>query len=688
MSYQAWRADFSSDASVVGTTFYLQSQPVTVVGIAPPAFFGDRINANPPAFWIPLSAQPLLNPANPLLDQPAICWLYALGRVGPGASVGPLQEKISAILRQWISTQDAYTTIAGSTLAQRLHVVLTPGGAGIQNLQQKTGKGLYLLLAISGLVLLVACANVANLLLARATKRKVETSIRMALGAAQRRLIRQMLTESLLLGCLGGLAGLAVAYSGTRVILALAFPDSPHSAIQATPSLSVIAFVLLVSLLNGMVFGIVPTWITSHGEPAEALRGASRSGSDRVSLPQKSLIVFQAALSVLLLVVAGLLTRSLQNMEHQDLGVQTTNRYVLHLDPAGAGYQPEKLNALYEALERQFSAIPGVQTSGLALYSPLDGGHWGFDVAIPGRPEPRPNQNCESLLNRVTPNFLETLGQTIIRGRGFTANDTANSQSVAVVNRAFVKKFFPNEDPIGRHFGSYDKEDIGAYEIVGIVADAKYTAPRDEAQPMYFRPLSQWQYELKDPVSVAIEAQSHYITAIMMQFRGQPQNLDASVRRALGNVDPNLTIIDLHSFDHQVTGNFNQERLIARLATLFGFLTLLLASVGLYGSTSYQVTRRTNEIGLRMALGANRNRVVALVMRGAFTQVALGLALGIPIALIAAHYIADQLYAVKSYDPLSLAVAILVLSAATALAGFIPARRAASIDPIRVLRNQ
>jgi ABC-type antimicrobial peptide transport system permease subunit len=205
---------------------------------------------------------------------------------------------------------------------------------------------------------------------------------------------------------------------------------------------------------------------------------------------------------------------------------------------------------------------------------------------------------------------------------------------------------------------------------------------------MYFRPLSQWQYELKDPVSVAIEAQSHYITAIMMQFRGQPQNLDASVRRALGNVDPNLTIIDLHSFDYQVTGNFNQERLIARLATLFGFLTLLLASVGLYGSTSYQVTRRTNEIGLRMALGANRNRVVALVMRGAFTQVALGLALGIPIALIAAHYIADQLYAVKSYDPLSLAVAILVLSAATALAGFIPARRAASIDPIRVLRNQ
>jgi predicted permease len=292
------------------------------------------------------------------------------------------------------------------------------------------------------------------------------------------------------------------------------------------------------------------------------------------------------------------------------------------------------------------------------------------------------------LLNRVSPKFFEAVGQPVIRGRGFTENDTAASRFVAVVNQAFVKKFFFNEDPIGRHFGSYDKEDIGAYEIVGVVANAKYTHPREDAAPMFFRPLSQWQHELMDPTSVSLETQTHYINSIIMHFHGQPQNLDATVHRILATVDPNLTVIDLHSLDYQVTGNFNQERLIARLTTVFGLLTLVLASIGLYGITSYQVTRRTSEIGLRIALGAERSRMVGMVMRGAFIQVALGLALGIPIALIGARSLADQLYVVKSYDPMSLIVATVVLSAAAALAGFIPARRAASVYPMQALRNQ
>ena len=359
MSYQAWQSDYGGDPSVVGSTFYLQGQPVTIVGIAPQGFFGDRIKSSPPALWIPLSVEPVVETRNSILHVPDSNWLYMVGRLKPGVSVEALQGKMSGSLRQWLGTQAAYTRNGGATLIPKQHVVIVPGGAGIQNLQKQTGKGLYLLMTISGLVLLVACANVANLLLARGATRKAETSIRMALGAARSRLIRQMLTESVLLGCMGGLAGLAVAYAGTRMILSLAFPEAPNLPIAASPSLPVLGFAFLVSLATGVVFGIVPAWITSHSDPAEALRGVNRSMKDRASLPQKSLIVLQAALSLVLLVGAGLLTKSLRNMEHQDFGLQTDNRYVLHLFPAGAGYTPEKLPALYQQLEQQFGVATG-----------------------------------------------------------------------------------------------------------------------------------------------------------------------------------------------------------------------------------------------------------------------------------------------------------------------------------------
>jgi ABC-type antimicrobial peptide transport system permease subunit len=257
---------------------------------------------------------------------------------------------------------------------------------------------------------------------------------------------------------------------------------------------------------------------------------------------------------------------------------------------------------------------------------------------------------------------------------------------VAVINQAFAKKYFPNEDPIGRHFGVYDREDLGAYEIVGVVADAKYKQPRENAQAMFFGPLSQWQHNLKNPTAINLETQTHYITSVIMSFRGAPQNLDATLRRTLAQIDPNLTILDLRSLDQLLTGNFNQERLVARLTSLFGLLTLVLASVGLYGIASYQVAQRTREIGLRMALGAQRNRMAALVMRGTLVQVVLGLAAGVPISLLGAHWIQSQLYAVKPYDPLSLFVAVVALSTAAVLASFLPARRAASIDPMQALR--
>ncbi len=687
MSYQAWQSDYGGDPSVVGSTFYLQGLPMTIVGIAPPGFFGDRIRSSPPALWIPLSVEPMVEGTKSILHVPESNWLYALGRLKPGVNTNVLQEKVTASLRQWLSTQPNYTRDGRSKLIAKQHVVITPGGAGIQNLQRRTGKGLYLLMTISGLVLLVACANVANLLLARGATRKAEVSIRMALGAARGRVIRQMLTESLLLGCMGGFAGLAVAYAATRMILSLAFPDSPQLPIAASPSLVVLGFAFLLSLATGVVFGIVPALITSHSDPAEALRGVSRSTRDRSSLPQRSLIVLQAALSLVLLVGAGLLTKSLRNMEHQDFGLQTQNRYVLHLFPASAGYTPEKLPALYQQLEQQFGSLPGVQSVGMALYSTLEGNNWGESVYVDGRPARGPNDNIGSSWDRVSPHFFETVGQPVIRGRGFTDQDTATTQKVAVVNQAFVKKFFPKEDPIGRHFGIFDQKYSSAFEIVGVVADAKYNNPRDEIRTMYFRPLTQEMTGLTEPNEMQAESRSLYINSVTFHFQRPPENLDATVRRTLANINPNLTLEDLHSLDYQVADNFTQERLIARLTMLFGLLALVLASVGLYGITSYQVARRTSEIGLRMALGADRWNVVKMVMRGAFFQAGLGLAIGIPVAILGARYMADQLYGVRSYDPASLMIAVAVLLASATVAGFIPARRAANIEPMNALRT-
>ncbi len=685
MSYQAWQSDYAGDPSIVGSTLFVQGQPVTVIGIAPPGFFGDRLRSNPPALWIPLSSEPLIEGKNALLHVEESNWLYAIGRVKPGVSIGSLQAKLSNSLRVWLSLREEYTRNGGSTLIPKQHVVMTSAGGGIQNLQQEAGKGLYLLMAISALVLLVACANVANLLLARGATRKAETSIRMALGAARQRLIRGMLIESVLLSCFGGLAGLAVAYAGTRTILSLAFPESPQLPIHATPSLPVLGFAFLLSLITGILFGIVPAWISSHSDPAEALRGVNRSTRDHASLPQKSLIVFQAALSLALLVSAGMLTKSLRNLQHQDFGLQTDNRYVVHIDLLGAGYTPAKLPALYQQLEQRFATVPGVEGVGLALYSTLEGNNWGEGVRVEGRPEPAPSENTGASWDRVNPQFFRTMGQPMIRGRELSETDTATSQLVAVVNETFVKKFFPKEDPIGKHFGIFDRKYAGAFEIVGIVKDAKYQDPHQKMRPMYFRPLTQ-ELKVDEPNAIMAEGRSLFINSITLHFRQQSTNIDSLVRSTLAGIDPNITVSSLRSLEYQIGDNLTQERLIARLTMLFGALALVLASVGLYGITSYAVARRTGEIGLRMALGADRSNVVQLVLRGVFARVAFGLALGIPITLVGGHYMADQLYNVRAYDPWSLFGGIVVLSLAAAVAGFIPARRAASIEPMQALR--
>lgn len=685
ISYKTWQGEYAADPTIVGSTIFVQTKPFTVIGVAPPGFFGDRVSDSPPDFWMPIQTESYIHGDSAILHHQESHWLYLLGRVRPGTSIGALQAKITVTLRQWLYTRPILTANGGATLIPKMHVVLSPGGGGIQNLQQQAGKALDFLMILSTVVLLIACANIANLMLARGTTRRADIALRMALGAGRRRVMRQILTESILLSSIGGLAGLIVAYLGSHTILALAFPDARNMPVDANPSPVILGFAFLISLLTGVLFGTAPAWLASHAQPAEALRGINRSSRDRSSLPQKSLVVFQAALSLVLLAGAILMTKTLVHLEHQNFGIATSNRYVLHFDPAGAGYTIDRLPGLYRQIDERFSALPGVTHVGMALYSPLEGDNWGECVIQQGHPAPRPGDKCGSTWDRVSAHFLDSIGVSVIRGRGITSQDTATSPQVVVVNQTFVKRFFPNQDPIGQHFGIDFPQFSGSFQIVGVFADFKLNNPRDEVRPVYLRPITQQlAYHLESMDSG--ETQSMFINSIVLSFNTAELDAEQLVRRTLAEIDPNLTVMDLRSLDAQVAGNFNGDRLTAELSSLFGILSLVLASVGLYGVMSYFVARRTSEIGIRMALGATRSSVLGMVMRGVLWQVLIGLCLGIPASLYAGCLMKSLLYGVGSYDPWALAGAPFMLILCAAAAGFIPARRAASIEPMRALR--
>jgi macrolide transport system ATP-binding/permease protein len=689
ISYASWQSSFGADPSIVGSTVFIQTHPFTVVGVAPPGFFGDRVTDSPPAVWIPMNDEPLVEGDNSILHNADSNWLYPIGRLRDGVNLAALDQKLSATLRAFLYTRPGYVTYGLTGEIPKQHVVLSKAGGGIQNLQDQTGQGIWMLMILSSIVLLIACANVANLLLARATSRRADIAVRMSMGASRARVVRQMLTESVILACLGGLAGLLVAFAGSRTILALAFPDAVNIPVHANPSLPVLGFAFLVSLVTGVLFCIAPSWMSSHAQPADVLRGSSRGAvRDRSSLPQKSLVVFQAALSIVLLAGAILMTRSLGNLEHQNFGIQTANRYVVHFDPSGAGYTIPRLPALYRQIEDRFSSLPGVSHVALALYSPLEGDNWSNGVFIPGRPLPKPNDNSWATWDRVSPGFLDAIGVPILRGRNITEQDTATSQKVAIVNQSFVKRFFPNEDPIGKHFGDNGPDYAGAFEIVGIFPDFKMNDVRSPAHRLYLRPLTQEFTAYKSKEDQTGEERSMYAGSIILSFSHPQEDAEHLVRRTLTAIDPNLTITRMSSYGDQVANNFVEDRLLARLTGLFGILALVLASIGLYGVMSYFVARRTGEIGIRMALGATRARVIGMILRGAMWQIVAGLAIGIPAALYAGHLMKSQLYGVGSYDPVAMTGATIVLAACAALAGFIPARRAASVEPMQALRTE
>ena len=692
MSHQTWQAEYGADPSVVGSTFVVEGHPFTVIGVTPPGFFGETLRGDPPDIWIPVHQEPTIAGDGALLRQSVGAWLRVIGRLRPGASTAGMAPRLTGVLRQWMQHDSGYPAnwmpdVIRMLPKQTINVV--PAGAGVAELKEEYGRSLQILLGVCGMVLLIACANVANLLLARAVARRGQTALRLALGASRRQIVGQALVEAILLAMAGGIAGLAVAVVAGRLLLALAFRGSHFLPISTLPSPMVLAFAFAVALLTGIIFGAAPAWFATRTDPVEALRGAGRSTSDHSSFARKALLIVQAALSVVLVAGATMLSRSLNKLEHQNFGFRTEGRVVVSLNRPPATYTLPQLASLYRQIEEGMNRLPGVTGSGLALYNPLTD-NWGELVLVSGHPPPKMGEEAGSSWDRVSADYLQNFGVSLVRGRHFARSDNETTELVSIVNEAFVKRFFKSdEDPLGQHFGLDLPQNAGTFRIVGIVRDAKFAgfALRRPARPMFYVPLAQ-NVPYQDPLMKRVEVQSHFIGGLMLVTNASPGTLEPLLTRVLAGADPNLTINSVRTMGQQVQLTFDQERAVASLAGLFGIVALLLAAVGLYGVTAYTVAQRTNEIGIRMALGADRTNVVQYILRGALIRVAVGLALGVPLAIGAGRLISSQLYEVSFWDPLALALAAGALSICAVAAALIPASVAASISPMTALRTE
>jgi predicted permease len=602
-----------------------------------------------------------------------------------------MAPRLTGVLRQWLQHDSGYPANWMPDVIRMLSkqtIAVVPAGAGVGVMKEEYGRTLQILLAVCGLVLLIACANVANLLLARSVARRTQTAVRLAVGATRTQIVAQALVESVLLALAGGLAGLLVAAGAARLLLALAFTNVQFLPISTRPSPLVLAFALGLAIVTGIIFGAAPAWLTTRSDPVDALRGSGRGTTDHSSFARTALLIVQATFSVVLVAGATMLARSLSQIEHQDFGYQVQGRVVVSLNRPPATYAQSKLATLYREIEGRLNRLPAVRGSGLALYNPLTD-NWGELVLVAGHPASKLGDQAGASWDRVSASYLQNFGMTILRGRAFTAADNETTAPVAVVNEAFVKRFFKSdEDPLDQHFGLDLPENDGTFRIVGVVHDAKFAAGSlgRPARPMFFVPLAQ-NVEYANDVMKRIELQSHFIGGIMLVTTAPPGALEPVIKKALSEVDPNLTITSVRTMQQQVDLTFDQQRALASLAGLFGLIALLLAAIGLYGVTAYSVAQRTNEIGIRMALGAHRGNVINLILRGAFTRVAIGLILGLPLAVGAGRLIAAQLYGVSFWDPLALAAAAGSLAVCAFVAAVIPADRAASISPVRALRT-
>ena len=693
MSFHAWQEKYGSDPAVVGTTYQIFGHPFTIVGVAPPGFAGAKITSwGMPDLWLPLTTELIIDGGTARLNNPRVDWLDLIGRVQPGASPQALQAQLQSELHGWLASHLVDMNSQEKANIDKQSLVVSPGGGGFSNMRRGYSQGLLLLMITACCVLLVACANIANLMLARGLRNRQQTALRVALGASRRRLVRGALVESITLSLIGGAAGIAVAYAGARLILYLSFHTIAQSTwipVQASPSTPVLLFALGVSVLTGILFGVAPAWMTSRAEPVEALRGANRSVGGSRHWAQKTLVVLQAAVSLVLLSAAAMLAGSLRNLEHQSFGFAPESRYVVYIDPALSHYEQKQLVPLFREVQDRLSGIPGVRKVSLATYAPMTGDQWGHDLRFEGRPEPGPKDDVFADFTRITPGFFDAIGAKMLTGRAITDDDNANTRPVAVVNEAFAKMYFGKQNPVGQHFGPAPVQNAGTYEIVGVVSDVHWVSwgYRDPDRAMYYIPEAQT-VQFAQPDNQTYEIWSRNLSNIVMWAPGNPPELEVQVKKALADVDPGLVMNAVVPYSEVIYDSFSQANTIASLTWLFGAVGLLLAAIGLYGVTAYSVEQRTSEIGVRMALGADRRSVVAMVLRAAFWQVGIGLALGIPSAIGVGYLIASQLFGVEPWDPLMLAAATLTLGMATLVAAIIPARRAAGLDPVVALRME
>jgi predicted permease len=687
LSHQFWTTRFNGDRSVIGRQVNINNVAFTVIGVTPLGFGGTGQVGMSQDVSIPLTWEPQIAGERTMSRGAGIWWLRLMGRLKPGATIEQAQTTLAGVFQQSVIEHRAARQTRSQAALRTLdpkdypRLGVDPGGQGEMNSRQSLTKPLRLLFGVVGLVLLIACANVANLLLVRATSRRKEIAVRLALGAGRRRLVRQLLTESLLLGALGGGLGILLAlWIKDGLFLVADWGGREMSALNPHLDLRVLSFTVGLTLLTTILFGIVPALRATRFDLTPTLKDTGRNSSAAGrSLFTKAMVVLQVSVSVLLLIGAGLLVRTLQNLRHVETGFNANNLLLFSVDPSLIGYKDEKLATLYQQMFARLESVPGVKSVTFSRHALLAQGATSSSVFLAGivGPDGKMVSQGDVYIHNVRENFLEAMGIPLLAGRTLSPQDDARAPKVAVVNQTFAKMYFNNENPVGKRF-SYDDEKPGEIEVVGLARDAKYTSQRDDIQPTAYQ---SWGQSLRGMGFATFEVRT----------ASDPTAFVGPIRSALREVDSNLPLSNVKTQIEQADETLSMERMFAKLLTMFGLVAQLLAAVGLYGVMAYSVSQRTQEIGIRMALGANRFKVLRMILKQGMVLTVIGVALGLGSAYVLTKYLeslTSMLFGVKPRDPWTFGVIAVLLTTVALIASLIPARRATKVDPLIALRYE